>query len=35
MFSTFILANPIKSHVMEAAAICREEKCDVQIIVEQ
>jgi len=23
-----VLANPIKSHVMEAAAICREEKCD-------
>ena len=23
-----IMPNPIKSHVMEAAAICREEKCD-------
>ena len=23
-----ILPNPIKEHVMEAAAICREEKCD-------
>ena len=23
-----ILQNPIKSHVMEAAAICREEGCD-------
>lgn len=23
-----ILANPVKSHVMEAAALCRREKCD-------
>ena len=23
-----ILPNPIKSHVMEAAAICREQGCD-------
>ena len=23
-----ILPNPIKAHVMEAAAICREQKCD-------
>ena len=23
-----ILPNPIKSHVMEAASVCREQKCD-------